>query len=262
MPVFEIQRNGETFQIDAPDETTALGALGNTKPQAPQAGDASVFKQAPAQQQMDPREAFAAGLGNVLTFGQSPVLAGALNYARTGGSPGSYDYGKQEMQQRLGQASDTNPFMYGAGEVASLAVPTTVAPRAVGLGLRGVGKVAELSSWPATFIDPYLGTALKLGGRGLSAVGRALSGARSTEPPSAPPGPKGPELTTEASTGARGVSSGVSPHERINSLADALRKRQGTMSREDYMKRAATYARRGKSYEHRVNVERDYPENY
>jgi hypothetical protein len=63
---------------------------------------------------------------------------------------------------------------------------------------------------------------------------------------------------------ASGVRSGISPHERINSIADALRAnaKGRHLSPEEYMRRAETYTRRGASYQSRANVGRDYPESY
>lgn len=163
-----------------------------------------------------------------------------------GGEQGAHAQAVMEKAER------DHPYLYEAASWAPWLVPGVGAAKgamaagkfaapAVKAGVEFVKRHPELAADVAGYFTtgiPFLGTAARAA---KSVLSKRAAASKLTE-------------TLKKRTGS-------SPHERVYTLAEAMRKR-GKMSPEDYMKRAETYTRRGASYRHEKNLRRDYPEIY
>jgi hypothetical protein len=153
MPVFQIERNGETYEVDAPDEASALSALGNIRQQPPQADNADVFRQGAAEPDNTPENVFdsaARGLGEGITFGAAPYIGGAVNYALQGGVPGSFDEGYQRSEAGRQRSEAQHPDAYGGGAAMGMALP----------GVIPTARVAQLAARQSPQVLGALGRVL------------------------------------------------------------------------------------------------------
>jgi hypothetical protein len=103
-----------------------------TAGRAPMPDDASAFKAGPVEQvrsDIDPRQSLGAGARDTLLLGAGPYMAGAMNYAKTGGAPGSYSKGRDDFRSQTRYAQEANPNWFLGGQVlggvATSAVPVT-----------------------------------------------------------------------------------------------------------------------------------------
>lgn len=218
--------------------------------------------------QESPLDSAGRAMGNAVTMGMAPYMGGALNYATHAGAPGSFDQGYQRSVGASENSQTQNPDAYTGGTMTGMALGAAVP------GGMAVNTARRIPGAASAAIQG-LGA---LGVPGLRTIGRALGGVQRARSLSdamtrAPAQAENSDLVSRlvdaligqrgaAARSGQGVRSGASPHERVNSLSDAMRSNPRTLTREQYMQRAATYTRRGGSYQHRANTERDYPEGY
>lgn len=136
MPTFEIQANGKTFEVDAPDQQTALSALGGQNPVPAQGEKPNSFidaiKSIPG--------ALARGVANTLADTGAGDTALYMTPEQTAAMP------TREQSQKIMEEHVTGP----------LYKPQTAAGRIVSAGVENLGN-------PVTYIGPG-GLLLKMGG--------------------------------------------------------------------------------------------------
>lgn len=157
MPIFEIEINGQVYEVDAPSQQAALDALQAMMPRqdtvASDAPEGLVFN--PYTGQMTTRElltnyllknreqsnagSFQRGAAQGVTFGGVDEMTGALTAVR--GGPGSmserYDFGREYARAGDDAAQQANPYFYMGGEIAGAAAPALAL---YGGGVSGLGN--------------------------------------------------------------------------------------------------------------------------
>lgn len=248
MPIFEVEKNGQVFEVEAADETTALAALGNA---------------APAE---SPLDSAGRGMGNAMLMGGAPYVGGAVEYALQGGAPGSFTEGYDRSEQATANSEAQNPNAYGAGALGGLATEAALmGGPPIAAGIKAFSQSPNAVKWVArqllNYFVPGSGTIMEAGGvaRSLQTLGGAgrSPAARSMESDIAK------KLFKQ-----QGRSGGTgSYHERNNSL-ETIMKREGEnkhLTREQYEKRYgrnSNAARRARGYANEREIERDFPETY
>lgn len=116
---------------------TKKGRFDDLIPQAPAA---------PAEPVTDVRQSWGAGAGDLLLGGWGGEASGALNYALTGGAPGSYESAEQAFDAKMGKAEADNPNAFMGGQItggaASMLIPGSQALRAPTLAGKALGAGA------------------------------------------------------------------------------------------------------------------------
>lgn len=138
MPTYEVEINGETFEIEAPDDQSVKLAVRQLQSGAPQsAASTSGFEGGSA-------GAAALGAADTFSFGFGDELGAGLGAtsewlaSKMGGpEPRSYDQLLGAMRTQDKAASEANPWSYGAGQVAGGV--------AGGLGLGAVGALPRMA---------------------------------------------------------------------------------------------------------------------
>lgn len=190
MPVFEVQTDSGTFQIDAPDQNTALGALKSlpTGPENSLAGSAKALGSGVAEGVIG-----LAGLpGDAVDLASRGIDAVAgTNTADTIGKAGKYfgsEHYKNAIEKRLGELpkpqTDTEKYLHSIGSFApalvggpeSLALKIGTRMVAPGVASEAAGQMAE-----GTGYEPLARVAGALGG----AVGASKLASAATAPKAA-----------------------------------------------------------------------------
>lgn len=148
MPTFEIQSNGKTFEVDAPDQQTALSALNGAAPAQP-AGEKSnqfmdAIKSVPG--------ALAKGVANLLADTGAGETALYMTPEQTAAMP------TREQSQKIMEDAVTGP----------LYKPQTATGRIVSAGVENLAN-------PVTYIGPG-GALLKVGGGFFSGAASEAAG--------------------------------------------------------------------------------------
>lgn len=203
MPIFEIEANGKTFEVDAPDQGSALAALRMETPQQPAVGTATAIGRGAAQGLTlggyDELRGLseAGGVKPNEPMSLSSLLKGGYNLLTGSGNEG-FKAGSERVRSELKAAEEQHPTATMGGEIGgalggALALsPLSIAGNAarVGAGLRGAvagsiidgavlgGAQGALSAEPGDRIQG-LGMGLMTGGAVGAAAPLAISGVTS-----------------------------------------------------------------------------------
>lgn len=131
MAVFEIEAHGKTYEVEAPDQATALKALQQMGPAAP--------APAPPRPKKSDWESLGRGALEGLSFGFDDEIGAGIS-ALMGG-----DFGQTlaESRRLKSEAREDNPWAYGIGTIGG-ALPTAVIPGgAIARGVQGGGRVLQ-----------------------------------------------------------------------------------------------------------------------
>jgi hypothetical protein len=155
MPIFEVEKGGQIFEVDAPDMGSALRAFGIDESALDSAGR---------------------GMGNAMLWGGAPYLGGAVEYAMQGGAPGSFQQGYDRSDQATAKSEALHPDAYGAGALGGAATEAVLTGGpAVVQGLNALKQSPNAVKWVArqlmNYFIPGSGTVMEA-----SAAARALDG--------------------------------------------------------------------------------------
>jgi hypothetical protein len=208
MPRFEIEFKGGRYEVEAPDEQSALGAFDQSMNGPPQ------VQQMP--QHTGTLPALARGAADTLTFGTSDEIAAGLNTAWDAGKAAlglgqASTFDENVARSRAAHAYDeqNNPYARLGGQVAGGVGSGLGMARA---GLLATPRLAATASRPVRYgVAAGEGAALSGAyglGSGEGAVGRLEEGAKALGP-GAIFGAAGETVAPAISTGARWAANAV-----------------------------------------------------